>query len=74
MAISIEDNTIYGVGSDPEAITAWEVWFLVPMKGLVADREEAVKACKENDFNPDDVLIPVSVAIGERGGYEPVLK
>lgn len=74
MAISLTENKIYGHSGDPEEIVNWEVWFLVPMKGLFRDREVAIKEADGMDLDPDMVVIPVSVAVGSEGGYEAVLK
>jgi len=75
MAISIVNNTIHGHGQPAaEAITSWEVWFLVPTKGLIKDREEAIGIAEGMDLDPEQCVIPMSVAVGEDGSYEPVLK
>ena len=71
MAINLEEGSIFGTNDDhPKGIDRWEVWFLVPMSGVFKDRVEAIKICKDLDWSPNEVIIPVPVAISHDETYE----
>lgn len=70
MAVSIGRNEIT-LFDQTTTIVRYEVWFQSPW-GLLNDREDAIQRCVANDMDPDSVLIPVSVAIGEGNAYEVV--
>ncbi len=69
MAINLEEKVLYGVGEETPIIR-WEVWFLVPMHGPFKDLDAAISTCKGVDWLPNEVIIPVPVAIGEDETYE----
>ena len=75
MAINIETNEIYGTGSKHHPIERWEVWFFIPMKGCIKDRKQAIEVCKELDWDPKEMIVPVCVAVAEGGEiFEPLMR
>jgi hypothetical protein len=50
-------------------IQSWEVWFMTPF-GVTPNLKEANEKCIAKDLEPDLVVTPVAVAIGNNGHYE----
>lgn len=74
--ISLLNGFIVDLNRDREhcgarQIISWAVWFRTPV-GLHSELESAVEWCKENDMNPDLMIIPVPVALADDGTYEAV--
>lgn len=61
--ISLKENQIT-LGDKSEPILRFEVWFQSPF-GLLTDRVGAIEQVAAHDLEPDQVLIPVSVAVSE---------
>ena len=71
MAINLKENTIHSTQDRPAStINRWEVWFAVPMLGLFSKRQEAIKACEDVDWDPNEVILPTPVAIDDEDYYE----
>lgn len=57
------------IGSKTESIIRWEVWFQT-FFGLASTFEEALKVTLEADLDPNAMIVPVVVAVGDTL-YEP---
>jgi hypothetical protein len=55
-------------------IIRYEVWFMVPFKGLFETCAEACSACKDIDLLPELAISPTPVAITEDGSYEIIAR
>lgn len=60
--INLETNTIKH-GTDEQPISKWVVMFQTPL-GLCDTLEEAQTVCLANDWLPNLLIIPISVAVG----------
>lgn len=69
--INLKDKTITLDGL-AENIKRFEVWF-VGVDGLHTTLDEALADCERNNV-PDNMLKPVSVAIGSQGHYEVFMR
>lgn len=54
-------------------IVKWVVYFSTPI-GLITDLDEAIIACMSNDFDPNAVISPVSVALDSEDRYEVIVR
>lgn len=60
--INIKDATLTQ-GGRTEGIIKFETYWVHPFKGMFEILGDAVKACEGSDFEPEEVLRPVTVAI-----------
>lgn len=65
----LEKRTIELAGR-PIPIREFQVWWCIPTIGLIPILEDAIKRCKENDWDVASCCIPTVVAIGQDGVYE----
>lgn len=70
--IDIKNGTLTQ-GGRTEGITRFETYWVHPFKGLFEHLAEAVAACEGMDFEPEEVLRPVTVAISN-SFKEPLIR
>ena len=70
--IDIKNQTITQ-GGRTEGIIRFDTWWLHPFKGLFEHLGEAVQTLEETDFEPEEVLRPVTVAVSN-SFKEPMLR
>jgi len=68
----LENRTLTFAGKE-STIARWEVWFQTPV-GLMTTLTDALNACTQNDFPPNQVIVPVPVAVDADGRYEIIIR